>query len=257
MSTLTGSFGFSQVGEFFNWVGSHLTCASSAEPAFRRTFINKLDDQGQPKVYTVIDKATRQERRTPLLSYIENVETGDLYLDEGMDVVAQKCAAIAIGNPFYAVGTIAWHVIKTPLLMTTIALDTIGKLGRHLVDGEIGSLGSVCLDGILESGKTLGQGIWGIVSTPFYAIGVEFSALYGIFDPYWGRTYVAAFEHDWQGKVSYREFFKKAPEVEGQHCWMKFVDDMKRARTSYLANCFQVRGNTHDARIRVIRTEAL
>lgn len=255
---ITEVFGFSQVSECFRWIGSSLPCASSSsEAAFRRTFLNKLDDTGQPRMFDVVDRRTNQVTRTPLLSYVEDVATGDLYLDEEWHVLATKCAAVALGNPLYALGTEVWHFTKMLIVVGVVAMDAIKKMGEQFCQGDAEGAGATCWNWITETGSALSEGIWGMASTPFYALGVEFAALYGIFDQYRGRKWVAAIEHSWQKGASYKEDHEWPVRNENQHCWDSFVQDLKKARTHYLANCFQVRGNVRDANIRVIRSEAL
>lgn len=254
---ITQVFGFSQISECFRWVGSSLPCAGAGGAAFRRTFINKLDEHGQPRLFDVVDRTSNQVTRTPLLTYVEDVATGDLYLDEEWHVLAVKCTAIALGNPIYALGTEVWYFTKTLLVVVTIAADAIKKIGTQVSQGELSTVGATCWEWLTETGSALGEGIWGIVSTPFFAIGVEFAALYGIFDQYRGRKWIAAIEHAWQRGASYKEDNQWPVHQENENCWDSFVQDIKKARTHYLANCFQVRGNIRDANIRVIRSEEL
>lgn len=255
---ITEVCGFFRMSECIRWIGSSLPCScSGTKAAFRRTFLNKLDMDGQPRMFDAIDRRTHQITRTPLLSYVEDVATGDLYLDEEWHVVATKCVAIALGNPLYALGTELWHLTKTILVVGVVAIDAIKRLGEQIGQGNLEVVGTIGWHWLVETARTVGEGIWGIVSTPFYAIGVEFAALYGIFDQYQGRKWVAAIEHSWQNGASYREDLEWPVRQENRNFWDAFVEDLKKSRTHYLANCFQVRGNVQDPNIRVIRSEAL
>lgn len=249
MSGITDVFGFSQVSKCLRWIGSSLAYAGPSEAGFRRTFIHKLDDSGQPRLFDVVNRGTNQITHTPLLSYVEDVSTGDLYLDEKWYVLSTKCIAIALGIPLYALGTNAWCFAKTLLIVGVVAMDAIKKLGTQLYAGEFSDLGSTCWNWFTETGSALGEGIWGMVSTPFYAIGVEFAALYGIFDQYRGRKWVAAIERSWQKGTSYKN--------DNKDCLDALVRDPKTARIHYLANCFQVRGHVRHPKIRVIGFEPL
>ncbi len=257
MGGITEIFGFSQMSECLRWIGSGLPYAGRNEPAFRRTFIHKLDDAGQPRLFDVVNRATNQITHTPLLSYIEDVSTGDLYLDEKWHLLATKCAAVALGNPLYALGTEICYLAKTLLVVSVFAIDAIKKLGPQLYQGELNAVASTCWNWFIKTGSSLAEGIWGMISSPFYAIGVECAALYGIFDQYRGRKWIATIEHSWQKGASYKANNQSPVHNENENCWDAFVHDLKIARTHYLANCFQVRGNVRDVNIRVIRSEAL
>ena len=245
ITAIQGSF--SRINDFFQPASSSLLSVGQASAAFRRTFINKLDEQGQPRVYNLVDLKTGEASgRGSLLSYIEDVATGNLYLDEDRAVVATKCIMIALlGNPIYAVIKEGWHFAKMLLVISTIGIDTIRKLGEQFQEDKPKGIDSICWKAVCETGSALKEGIWGIVSTPFYAVGVELAAVYGIFDQYQGRKWVAAIERSWQNGVSYKEDLKQCVQSPGENAWDAFVRNSKQARIPYLARCFQVRDNTH------------
>ncbi len=257
MRGITEVFGFSQISGCFHCIGSNLPCAHPGEAAFRRTFINKLDAAGRPRLFDVVDQSTNETTFTPLLSYVEDISTGDLYLDEEWYILAIKCAAVALGNPLYALGVEFWHFTKTVLIVGVVGLDAVEKLGAQLWQGELRAVVSTCWNWFAETGSVLGEGIWEMVVTPFYAIGVEFSAIYGIFDQYRGRKWVAAIERSWKKGVSYKEGSRGAVHNENESCWDAFVRRLKTLQIHYLANCFQKRGHVWDLNIRVIRSEEL
>lgn len=260
MAGITGVRGSPSINESFQSAPSSLPSVEEAQAAFRRTFINKLDEQGNPRFYNIIDLETGKPTggRDSLLSYIEDVATGNLYLDEDRSTVATKCIMIAfLGNPLYALTREVWALTKMLLVVSTIGLDTIRKLGEKFYEGNLQGIDSICWEAVCETGSALKEGIWGIVSTPFYAVGVELAALYGTFDQYRGRKWVAAIEHAWQNGVSYQEDHKEHVRNPDENRWVSFVRDVKQARVPYLANCFQVRGNIHQSDIRVIRSESL
>lgn len=257
MGGITQVPGFSEVSSFFQWAGSILPCTRGENALFRRTIINKLDEQGQPKVYDVRIPGTQDTHRTTQLSYIQDVSTGDLYLDEEWQVIATKCVAIAIGNPLYAIGTEVFHLTKTMLVVGVVAMDAIKKIGENIYRAEYQKIGSSAWEWVEETAAALHEGIWDLLSTPIFALGVELAALYGIFDQYQGRKWVAAVEHAWQKGASYRLDHEKPPRNENDGWWTVLVNEIKSSRTHYLANCFQIRGNIHDRQVRVIRSEAL
>lgn len=249
------------LGHCFEWASGVLPCVQSANQAFRRVVVEKLRENGEVRVYTQTDTETGRVRSYTQVPYLEEIATGDLYRDEPRSVIATKCALIMCGTPLFALTMEVWHLVKMSLLVSFIAIKTIQHVLQRLCEGEFREIGSICWSALGETGSALAEGIWEVASTPFYAIGVEFSALYGLIDQYRGRKWVAAIEHSWQKGVSYKEDRRRdgaavARDPSEATCSSLF-QDLKQGRLFYLANCFQVRGNTHDPRIRIVRSEAL
>jgi len=192
-----------------------------------------------------------------MLSYIEDISTGDLYLDEVWHILAIKCAAVALGIPFYAVLVEVYYLIKTPLLLTALAFDMIQQVGKNLYEQKCNQLKSSLLDYLIETKTALTEGIWKMVSTPFYAIGMEFAAIYGIFDQYSGRKAVAAIEYSWQNHTSYKEQGACLAISGGENDWETFFTSLKKMHVNYLAKCFQVKANINDRHIRVVCSKPL
>ena len=131
----------SQLQQVFNSVSS--LCSSlteSTESAFRRVHVTKKDPSGNIKFYdrkeTIVDPVTGQEtivtKKVSSLSYIEDVKTGQMYLDEAPYIVATKCAMIALGLPFYTVGMMCWHTLRTVVSFSCTVFQTLSKMGEYL-----------------------------------------------------------------------------------------------------------------------------
>lgn len=232
-------------------------CARSADAAFERVYLNKLDETGEPKTYKINDRVTGEPVYTTTLSYIENRTTGDFYLDEPETVVRGKCAALILGIPFYTAGFMAWNVTKTALMTFLTGIDAFKQLGEQLASADIEQGCHLFQRQICTIPSILANGIWTVVSAPIYAVAAELSACVGLVDPYLGREWEAAVEYRWQKRLSYREDFSKIPKRPSETCWEAFMKDLVDARGCYLANCFQVRGNVANREIRVLRREAI
>ncbi len=233
--------------------------------AFRRVEVMKRDEMGNIKLYDsrkksddpTTGRSSLQNKKIAVLSYIEDIKTGDLYLDELDYVVAFKCALIALAMPLYTVGKIGWEAVRTPFEIGTIALDTLHQIGQQMLLGRLYESALLARDGLSQVSETLGSGLFEIVKAPLFLLGAELAAIQGIFKPYHGRKFEAMIEKAWQNGISYKEDFRKIPVREGEDCWQAFKTDILNLRTFYLAHCFQVRGNVSDARISVIRRTPL
>jgi hypothetical protein len=223
---------FSLIQDFCSSVGS---LCERTNAAFRRVHVEKKDENGNLKLYNVTDPdtgkavkdpATGKVKKKSVITYIEDIRTGNLYLDEEAHVVAFKCFVLVFAIPFYTVGKMAWHLFKIPC-------------------------------GLFQSLEIVGNNLLEVVKAPLFGIGAELAAIGGIIKPYKFRTWEAIVENKWQNGVSYKEDFRKIPPRKGENCWQAFMKDIRQKRPLYLAYCFQVRGNVNDPRIHVIRRESL
>jgi hypothetical protein len=247
-----------QIQQFYSSLSSLLsTLCERTDSAFRRIYVMKKDDRGNIKLYDVKDKKTGEIKKTGIISYIEDIKTGEMQLDEPSYVIAIKCALLVLGIPFYMVGKMAWYTLKTPFEITALAMNTLVKAGEHFAIERY-------YEGIIEMRRgfsqipeMFGNGLFEVIKTPIFSLGAQLTCVYGTFRPYHGRKFEAMIEHAWQQGASYKEDFRNVPLRTGENCWSAFVKDVHDAHPFYLAHCFQVRGNVNDPRIVVIRREAL
>lgn len=212
---------------------------------FRRVVVSKKDEHGNFKTYK--DNKTGEVKNT--ITYIENALTGELYLDEPMEVIASKCATLAFAIPFFTVGKMIWYAVKTPLEIGAIALQVLAGLVR----GECPPL----KERGIEMLQTLGNGLFEVVKAPFFGLAAEIAAIYGIFRPLPGRAIIARIEYGWQLGISYKNDCRDRLCFDQPNCWQAFLNDVTGDRAFYVARCFQVRGNVNDPRIVMIRRQAL
>lgn len=253
-----------QIKQFCTAIGSLFTSAlERSESAFRRVHVMKKDENGNIKTYDRKQPANSASpgsqnttsKKVSVITYIEDVKTGEMYLDEPGYVVAVKCFCIALGMPFYALGKMIWYAVKTPIEITVIACDTIAKAGQKLIQGSLCEAAIHSKEGLIEAAQVLANGIFDIVKSPFFAIGCQLTAIYGIFKPFHARKFEAMIENAWQNGVSFREDGRKFPDPGEKFSWKDFKRDVHNANPSYLAQCFQVRGNVNQSRVIVVRRE--
>jgi hypothetical protein len=219
----------------------------------------KKDTNGNIKFYHVKDKTTGENKNTAVLSYVEDIRTGEMQLDEPAYIIIVKCVFLSLGMPFYTLGKMAWHTFKTPLEISALAMNALRKASEQFAMGGLyeGAI-EICRD-FSQIPEIFGKGLFEIIKAPIFGLGAELASIYGIFKPYHGRKIEATIERAWQQGVSYKDkgdFLNIAPRT-GENCWNAFVKDMQEARSFYLAHCFQVRGNVSDLRMIVVRREAL
>ncbi|SRR5581483_11282295 len=247
-----------QIQKFFGIAADLLdSLMESTDSAFKRVTITKRDNSGNTRFYDVKDPNTGQIRRISELTYIEDVKTGDLYMNESMYVVAFKCVGVFVGMPFYTLGKMVWHAVKTPLEVGSIAQATLMKMQQLFSSGEYLGAAKENLFGAEQIYVALSTGLFEIGKSPFFGIGCMLAATYGVFKPYHARKFEALLENAWQQGCSYKEDLRNVPERPNENCWQAFVKDVLDCHTFYLAHCFQVRGNTGDRLVTVKAREKL
>lgn len=218
------------------------------QDAFYRVRIQKLDDKGAVRFFNNIDPATGKVKGTKSeFSSIVDRATGDLYYDEEVSVVWGKCVALTVGIPLYGMGMIAWHLVRTPLVVKWSLCNALVRWPFSTED-----IRNKLWEDITRIPSEIMAGIWGVVKAPFYAIAMEASAFVGLVHPYLGRKWVAAVEHAWHDKISIKQSFVTLPERPNDNCLMSCIKDTALNKPFYLAGCFQVKGNLSDKNIRVI-----
>ncbi len=246
----------SEIKQLLSSASSFFTSlCESTNSAFRRVHVMKRGEDGNIKFYAIKDKATSETKRTPLVTYIEDVKTGEMYLDEEGWIVSIKCALVVLGMPFYTLGKMAWYAFKTPIEITAIASKILVEAGRNFAQCRFYEGFSDLRTACTVLPERLGNGLYEIIKAPFFGFLAILAGLYGIPKPFHGRKIEAVIENAWQNGISFKEDFRNISPREGEGCLKACVKDMMQMRPFYLAHCFQVRDNTHDPRIVVIRRE--
>lgn len=227
------------------------------DTAFQRVHIMKRNQDGNIKLYHHKDKTTGKETRSAVLSYIEDVKTGDMYLDEPTHVISVKCAFVALAIPFYTIGKMCWHGCKIPIEITALVLEIFSKTSQQPVFCRFYEGLTGMHEKFSEISNIVGQGLFNVIKAPIFGLGAELAALYGIVRPYHGRKWEALIENTWQNGASYKVDFRSIPAKPGENCWEAFVNDIRKSHPFYLAYCFQVRHNINDPRIILIRRESI
>ncbi|HKZ00305.1 MAG TPA: hypothetical protein VJ112_03965 [Rhabdochlamydiaceae bacterium] len=232
--------------------------AADSTVSWRRVTAYRLDEKGSPETEKVKDPSTGKEiTRNKEYSFIEDARTKELYWDEPAFVVSMKCAGIALGTPSYTAMYMAWNLAKLPLDTVAIAGTALEKIGSQLKERKmVDAAATFWKEIVIQLPTQLFTDIWNIVKSPLFALGIEFAAIYGIFDPFRGRALEAKIEQIWQNNVSCKQDFRETQTVDTGSCWRNFVNDATAAKAFYFAWCFQVRGNSSDdKRFKIIRAE--
>lgn len=167
------------------------------------------------------------------------------YLHEPMYVTACKCAGLVIGIPFFLMASISWHLIRTPI---TALVTLCISLGRALSYRDKAHTIQFLKDLVWTVPKGIVEGIWMIVRAPFYAVAMEFAALYGVFRPLEGRKAVAAIERGWHQMP--RTYDVRYADWDSDRSFvLKALGDKDFNGTFYLAFCMQPLGTLDDPHI--------
>lgn len=250
---------FSQIQQFCSSISLQLNkICKSTDSTFRRVHVIKRDEQGNIKLYNSKDRVTGETKIVSVLSYIEEIETGNMQLDEPAYIISVKCALLVLGIPLYTLGKIAWHAFKTPFDISIIAINTLERVGQHLMIERFYESAVEMRKGCSLVSEAFCDGLSEIIKDLLFGLGAEFASMYGIVRPYQGRWFEQLFEHAWQNGAHYKDDFRYVPPRAGESCWTACVKDMQDAHPCYLAHCFQVRGNVmNNPHITVVRREAL
>ena len=251
-----------QIQQVCNAIGSLFSSLTeSTDAAFKRVHVTKKDENGNIRLFDkkekVIDPQTGASRvvitKISVLTYIEDVKTGELYLDETPCIVSTKCALVTLVMPVYAVAKRGWHVLKTPLEIGCIAVETL----QHFFSGDVCEAAKRVPRKIIQIFEVLGTGLFEFIKAPLFMLGCELAAIYGIFKPYHGRKFEALIENAWQCGASHKLDFRKINARPNENCLTAFVKDVLEPRPFHLAHCFQVRGSTRDPRVTVTSSSPL
>lgn len=161
---------------------------------------------------------------------IEIIETAteNRFLNEPMNVIACKCGALfLLGLPAYFIGYTLFHLVRIPL-----------ALMYHR------SVSLFC------------KAIWNVARAPFYFVGLEFAALYGVFHPLEGRSLFAQIEGALHCGKSRREDFRDQKIEQSDLDFLKnaFLES-ENEMTFFAGHCMQPLGNLRD--LHIIRRQIL
>jgi hypothetical protein len=200
---------------------------------------------------------TGEPKTVNVLSYIEDIETGNMQLDEPAYIISAKCALLILGVPIYTVGKMAWHLFKTPVEISVLMINTLKKANKRCVIERFYEAAVEMRCGLSQVPGILGHGLFEIVKDVLFGVGAELASIYGVIRPYQGRWIEQIIEYHWQNSAHYKDDFRYVPARAGENCCEAFIKDVKDAHPCYLAHCFQIRNNVNNPHVVVIRREAL
>jgi hypothetical protein len=127
--------------------------------------------------------------------YIIDQTTGKRYFNETKGCVRTKCSLLTLGTPFVhsiaAILNLAYRILRLITFYHFSKDDKKYTFKTRLIDA--------------------GKDFLRIVATPFSIIGLELSAIYGIFRPYDGRKLYASFERAEYGNFILAPCFQPDP----------------------------------------------
>jgi hypothetical protein len=180
-------------------------------------------------------------------------ETQDIYRDESWVSLACKCAAVALVSPFHLVFVSAFHAVRTTTLVVLTGVDAF-----KCWPGENGNRGLFLWCWTVETSSLIGEGAWEVVRAVFYTIQIEWTAAYGLIDPFQSRKLIAQQELDWHRGIPYIDPEQKRSPEEGKKMADKIetplIERIKGLDFPYLAPCFRIRGNVHRDSIEILST---
>lgn len=190
--------------------------------------VEKLSEGWVSAEVTFRRRDGREETRIEII----DLKTKNRYLHEPMRTTAFKCFGLVLFTLVYLAAYLAFHLVRA----ISVTLTTVIEGGTR---NQIGAV--------------LKEGIWTLVRAPFFALRMEFAALYGMFKPLEGRKWVADIESKWHQKASRYDLGFAEPDLTlGAFCWGAFADP-NFSYTCFLAICMQPFGKTIDPHILAVK----
>src|ERR1700722_3824938 len=188
-------------------IGQAIPClpvclGGSADPRWQHVYVKERDAHGNFKM--------NREHVTEelVLHYLENRETGELYLYDQHNTAADvtmKSLLIGIFTPFYACAVVAVALARIIMAIATVAIDVFSNLGRDFI--EKGLCEMTC-NFFYNLGSGLAQHVWPpvrqILLTPLHVIGMEVGSVVGLVCPFEGREIIARVQTSWFDGATYR-----------------------------------------------------
>lgn len=153
---------------------------------------------------------------------IINLESGKRYLHEPLLVISYKCLGLfLLVNPLY-------FLFYTIVQLARIPLVPILNISISAVFKEI----------------------WHLVKIPFFLVGMQFAALYGIFSPLEGRTYFATLESDLHdGKTRNEALQKVKGKLSFGSVFYGALSEETPSKAIFIGFCMQPLGTCLDRHI--------
>ncbi|MBS0620603.1 MAG: hypothetical protein JSS61_03990 [Verrucomicrobia bacterium] len=209
----------------------------NTDKTFQNVIVRRYDQNGQLKTFDAEDSTGALVKITDC-RYIEEIRTGNLYLDEEKLVVTIKCCFILFGNILLFPFKMVWHVARTAFEVSALGLETIRQLTQRNLSGA-------WREGISLLPGAIGRNLFALAKAPICSFGVECAALIGLFNPYVGRKWVAAFEKIERNGARYKEVC--CPDPDAGLAYKGSAGEIM-----YVAACFQPRGTSHDVGVQLL-----
>lgn len=209
---------------------------------FQKVNVKKRDRNGDwelakdPK--TGIPTSTIQE-----YTYLQNTETGELYFPDSPQLVALKCAAIAMGIPLYTIARMFYHVCRIAYLACKIFYESVCNFIEAWKDSGNGC--EAFMQHMVSSlscrifNEAFLEQMWECIKAPYYSLGVFIAACEGlIHDPYKAKTEIAIIERHWNnGKTRVHDW--RVQEAIHKGCWAGIMN----SEAVFIALCMQPIGS--------------
>lgn len=196
------------------------------------------------------EKVTVQKKscntvRVETFNDLHDKNTGNLLIADSTALVTQKLAMLSIvGIPLCLAGHVITHILKVPYDILRISLTGFTAIGVSLSQGNFSGAGSKLFSTAVNLGKELGQDVIEVVTSPYYALGMEIAAIKGfvgavLFDGEYAleaKTIVGEIESQWKGRLPISRDIR----------YTNIHHDWSRVSTLFVAICFQPQGNMHD-----------
>ncbi len=176
---------------------------------------------------------------------IIDLKTENRYSHESMSITAFKCFELVVGIPLYLATYIGWNLIRMPLIAVGTILVSLARLIAH--PNKIQCV-QLLKDIAWTAPKRIIEDIWTVVRAPFYAIAMEFAAIYGVFKPVEARKMMGQIERSWHQYSRKHDVRYQDPNLDPLFI-LKALTDKDFDRTFYIAECMQPYGNLNDPHI--------
>jgi hypothetical protein len=182
--------------------------------------------------------------------YILHKSSGDLYLDESMNLVRCKCACIAFVSLPYITLRTAFHISRLIVDTACIAKHFFSEKGKNQ-QGHT----NLAHRHIMQAFVCAKKNMTFIVKAPLYAIGVQFVSLLGLIHPFLARRWIAKIENFYHDGSNIKDIsccIDTLLEPHESFCKSIYQHITEKKDVLFLANCFQPRGNISSKHIKLL-----
>ncbi len=225
---------------FYPWI-QDLSSIHSKCDEWAHCKVRLLNTEGQPEKYQAGDGSWQEK----IFATAHHVESGDLYINDSVTVVAIKSITLIAVNPIYMSARAIFFTAKIIAdLFACAILSSIELFVTSQEQSYLDAFYQIYQAHVRFLPEQIACDVVEIISTIWFGIGSELAVVYGaLYDPYAGRSIYAQIEKKINHDLSCRNSLYHFSFEKISHC---FLHGNSVRNSFYSAPCMQKKGNIND-----------